>query len=273
MGAAGARGVAFEAPDAGGIELAVTSDAMGARSSSEKVPGLEAATADATRLRLGLEGTWRGLEAGGGALVPRLEAGLRHDGGDAETGFGLDLGGGLAWSHPARGLSAELTGRGLLTHESDGFRDRGLSGSFAWDGGRGSGRGPSLSLTHTLGGPSSGGMDALLRRETLAGLAANAPGSGSNGRLELRVAYGFGTPGDRFTMTPEAGLGLSNGQREYSLGWRFAPEAGRDGGVRTQPRRDPARAGQRRRSGAGNRPALLGALVGGGRMFRVTPRR
>ena len=63
-----------------------------------------AAEAEVTRLRLGLEGTWRGLEAGGGELVPRLEVGLRHDGGDAETGFGLDLGGGLSWSHPASGL-------------------------------------------------------------------------------------------------------------------------------------------------------------------------
>ena len=26
---------------------------------------------------------------------------------------------------------------------------------------------------------------------------------------------------DRFTLTPEAGLGLSNGRREYTLGWRL----------------------------------------------------
>ena len=96
MGAVGLRGVALEAPAEGGVELAVTSDAMAVRTASEQAAGLEAAAGTVTRLRLGLAGTWRGLAGGGGALSPRLEVGVRHDGGDAETGFGLDLGGGLA---------------------------------------------------------------------------------------------------------------------------------------------------------------------------------
>jgi len=55
------RGVALEAPAEGGIELAVTSDAVAVRTSCGKTPGLAAATAHVTRLRLGLEGSWRGL--------------------------------------------------------------------------------------------------------------------------------------------------------------------------------------------------------------------
>ena len=222
MGAVGLRGVAVEAPAEGGVELAVKTDAMAVRTSSEKVEGLAAATADVTRLRLGLEGTWRGLEAGGGTLAPRLEVGVRHDGGDAETGFGLDLGAGLAWSHPESGVSVELRGRGLLTHESRGFRDRGLSGSFAWDPGRGTGRGPKLTLTQTVGASASGGAEALLGRGTLEGLAANDNGDDlANRRLELKLGYGFSAFGDRFISTPELGLGLSTGRREYSLGWRL----------------------------------------------------
>ena len=124
---------------------------MAVRTSSERTRGLAASRATVTRLRLGLEGSWQGLAVGdGGRLEPRLEIGVRHDGGDAETGFGLDTGGGVSWSDPARGLSAELRGRGLLTHESRGFRDRGVSGSLAWDPGRGSGRGPSFTLTQTM---------------------------------------------------------------------------------------------------------------------------
>ena len=227
MGAVGLRGVAVEAPAEGGVELAVKPDAMAVRTSSERTQGLAAATATVTRLRLGLEGTWRGLEAGGGALAPRLEVGVRHDGGDAETGFGLDLGGGLAWTHPAAGVSAELSGRGLLTHESKGFRDRGLSGSFAWNPGQGSGRGPKLTLTQTLGGSPSGGMDALLGRRHLEGLAANDDRDDlANRRLELRMGYGFSAFGDRFASTPELGLGLSNGAREYTLGWRLNRRGG-----------------------------------------------
>ena len=47
------------------------------------------------------------LQPGNGAtLTLSLEAALRHDGGDAETGFGLDLGGGIAcWPMPTVGAS------------------------------------------------------------------------------------------------------------------------------------------------------------------------
>ena len=225
MGAAGLRGTVVEAPAEGGVELSVKSDAMMVRTSSEKTTGLEGARASVTRLRLGLEGTWRGLEAGGGTLAPRVEAGVRHDGGDAETGFGLDLGGGLAWSNRESGLSIDASGRGLLTREAGGFRDRGFSGSLAWDPGGGSGRGPKLTLTQTVGGSSSGGADALLGQRHLGGLAANDNGDGgddlANRRLELRFGYGHGAFGDRFTATPELGLGLSGGQRDYTLGWRL----------------------------------------------------
>ena len=225
MGAVGVRGVAVEAPAEGGLELSVTSDAMAVRTSSDAVSGsggnLAAATADVTRLRLGLEGTWRG----GGTLTPTLELGLRHDGGDAETGFGLEVGGGLAWFDPASGLSAELRARGLVTHEAGGFRDRGIAGSLGWDPRPESERGPSLTLSQTLGASASGGMDALLGRGTLEGLAANDDGNGlGNRRLDLKLGYGVGVFGDRFTATPEAGLGLSDGHREVSLGWRLGLE-------------------------------------------------
>ena len=227
MAAAGLRGVVVEAPPEGGPELAVKTDAMGVRTSSEATGGsaggnLAAATADVTRLRLGLEGTWRGLEIGTGTLAPRLEIGVRHDGGDAETGFGLDLGGGLAWSDPGTGIRAEVSGRGLLTHESAGFRERGIAGSFGWDPTPGSDRGPSLTLSQTMGVSARGGADALLGRTTLAGLAANDNGDElERRRLELKLGYGFGAFGDGFTATPEVGFGMSAGHRDYSLAWRL----------------------------------------------------
>ena len=39
-----------------------------------------------------------------------------------------------------------------------------------------------------------------------------------------RVGYGLSAFGDRFTSTPEVGFGLSNGGRDYSLGWRLGLE-------------------------------------------------
>ena len=73
--------------------------------SEADVTSLAASQADVTRLRLGLEGTWRGLATqGGGSFVPSLEVGVRHDGGDAETGFGVDIGAGLAWRDSSLGI-------------------------------------------------------------------------------------------------------------------------------------------------------------------------
>ena len=230
MAAVGLRGVAVDG-GRDGLTLAVNTDAMMARTASDAVSGtggnLAAAEAEVTRLRFGLEGSRPFRLGDGSTLTPSVEIGVRRDGGDAETGFGADIGGGLAWTEPQRGLSAELRGRGLLSHESKGFRERGLSASFAWEPVAG-GRGPRLSLTRTLGGPVEGGADALLERTTLAGLAANDNGQElQQRRLEARFGYGFAAFGDRFTSTPEISVGLSNAGRDYSLGWRLM----RGGGV------------------------------------------
>ena len=232
MAAAGLRGVVVEAPAGGGPELAVKTDAMAVRTSSDAIRGdagdggnLAAATGDVTRLRLGLEGTWRGLVLGTGTLAPRLEVGVRHDGGDAETGFGLDLGAGLAWSDPETGFAAEASGRGLLTHESAGFGQRGFAGRLGWDPRPGTDRGPSLTLTQSVGVSARGGAEALLGRTTLEGLAANDDGEElANRRFEMKLGYGFAVFGDRYTSTPEIGLGWSESERETVLGWRLAEE-------------------------------------------------
>ena len=96
--------------------------------------GLVAARADVTRLRLGLEGGYAFALEGGGTLLPTFEFGLRHDGGDAETGYGIDIGDGVKWNDPPLGLSAEVSGRGLIAHGAARLKDRGVSGSLAWDG-------------------------------------------------------------------------------------------------------------------------------------------
>ena len=215
----------------------IVQTASGAASGSDG-GNLAAARATVTRLRLGLEGARPILLADGGTLTPSFEIGMRHDGGDAETGFGVDMGGGIAWTVPKYSLQIELRGRGLLTHEAKGFRQRGFSGSLAWDPKSSSARGPALSLTRTVGGPASSGADALLARGTLTGLAAQ-PGSGSgpgdygdlrNSQLEARFGYGFPAWGGRFASVPEIGLGLSGTGREYILGWRLADDGSRDSG-------------------------------------------
>ena len=228
MGAVGARGVLVKAPAEGGLELAAKSDALVVRTSSDRVledgMSLDASEADVTRLRLGLEGTFRGIATqGGGRFEPGFELGVRHDGGDAERGFGADIGAGLAWTDPSRGIEAELRVRGLLTHEAGGFRERGFAGAFAWDPTPSTERGPSLALRQTVGAPAAGGMDALLGPESARVLgAADDDGDALEGRtLEAKLGYGFAAFGERFTSTPSLGLSLTDTHRETVLGWRL----------------------------------------------------
>ena len=227
MGALGARGALLTAERTGGYDLAVKADAFVVRMSSDAASGetgnLEAVTGDASRLRLLLEGS-RGFELGPGkVLTPSLEAGLRHDGGDAETGAGLELGAGLRYADPARGLTMEAKARGLIAHEDSGFEEWGLGGSIRLDPGA-SGRGLSLSLAPSFGAASSG-VERLWSGQDTAGLAANdnfEPG----GRLKTELGYGLGAPGNLGVVTPYAGLGLSDGgTRDWRLGarWKIGP--------------------------------------------------
>ena len=237
MAAAGVRGTLL---DDGGdaLTLTGTTDALAVRTSSGRATSgggggadagaLAATSAAVTRLRLGLEASWP-VRVFGATLTPSVEAGVRHDGGDAEAGFGLDLGGGLALSEPGLGVRAEVRGRGLLSHESDGFRERGFSGALGWRQRPDSDRRASLALTGTVGGAAAGGAQALLSRATLAGLASGGPGAADDlqaRRLEAKFDYGLAAFGGRFTLTPEAGAGFSDTGRDQRLGLRLAPAGG-----------------------------------------------
>ncbi len=224
MAAMGMRGELL-APSPEGPALALVSDALWARTSSDRTQDLAASDSDVTRLRLGLEGRWHialpasphGAEGAG--MTPRLELGMRHDGGDAETGFGVELGGGLAWSDPALGLSLDLEGRTLVAHGSDDLEDRGFAASLAFDPEPASARGLSLSLRQDWGGSAAGGLDALFTPDPL-----SERGSGdATARWHAEAAYGFPALGGRFTGSPHVGLGLATGARDYTLGWRLSP--------------------------------------------------
>ena len=261
MGAAGLRSAVLRPEDGDGLSLDFKGDARFTRTASDAVRSgggnLEAAEADVWLIRAGVEGSRRfalgnGTD-GGASLTPSFEAGLRLDGGAAERGFGADLGGGLAFADPASGLSLDLKGRVLIAHSSAGFKEWGASGALAWDPRPETDRGLSLSLRQSWGASPAGGMDALLSRETLAGLAANDnPGSGAgaggrfeaSSRLEAEIGYGLPMFGGAFTGTPNIGFGLSGGGgRDWRLGWRLTSAVPGDPGFEVSldaTRREPA---------------------------------
>ena len=224
MAAAGMRGDLLQAPQEGsGPALAVTSDALWARTSSEKTAQLAASESDVTRLRVGLEGSYHVALEDGGSLVPKLEVGARHDGGDAETGFGVEVGGGIEWTDPGMGLILDVSGRTLLAHGDDDLEDWGFSAALAWDPVPATQRGPSFSLRQDFGGRATGGLDALFQPAAL----EDRTGSEATSRWAVEAAYGLPAFGGRWTGSPHVGFGLATGARDYSLGWRLVPEAAR----------------------------------------------
>ena len=217
LGAVGGRGTLVPAPEGGGFALALKTDAFWVRTESDATEGMEGAEADATRLRVTLDAS-RAFALGAGTLTPSLEVGLRHDGGDAETGTGIELGGGLGYTDPDSGVSMEARARWLAAHESSGYEEWGVSGSVRIDPGA-RGRGLSLTLSPTVGNAASG-TGTLWSAADARGLAPGGEFEAAR-RLDAELGYGLALFGDRFTGTPNLGVALSDSGRDYRLGWRL----------------------------------------------------
>ena len=230
LAAAGVRGDLVTPAEAGGFALALKADAFWVRTVSDAVStpdggNLAGARAEASRLRAVLDGFRTFALAGGAALTPSVELGLRHDGGDAETGTGFELGAGLGYAYPSRGLDMALRVHGLAAHAEDGYSEWGVSGSLRLVPG-GEGRGLSASLTPSYG-VDPDGSERLWMLPDAHALAANDDAPMSS-RLDAEVGYGLPAFGGGFTGTSHVGLGLSDTARELRMGWRLSPADGGD---------------------------------------------
>ena len=192
--------LAVRAGDAGSFALALRSDARFTDTASDTVTGLMGAAGATGRVRLMLEGSGSLALASGGVLEPTLEAGLRYDGGDAETGAGLEVGGGLGYG--AGRLKVRLDARVLVAHEAAEYEEWGFSGSVAYTP-RSDGRGLNLELGSSWGDTQSG-VKALWSRETARGLAR---GSAMNAGQRFHADIGYGLQGrkGRALWTPYVG--------------------------------------------------------------------
>ena len=221
MVAAGTRGE-LVAGGAGGVALAFKADALWVGTSIDGVDGaagrLAATEAAVTRFRTGLEGSRAYTLAGRLSLRPSVEVGLRHDGGDAETGAGLDVGAGLIVSDASTGLAVDVRVRTLLVHQAEGFRERGVAVSLSYTPTPSTPLGLTARVAPSWGGQATSGAEALWGRETMAGLAPGGVADGT--RLDAELGYGLAV-GRRFVGTPTLGVGTSAYGRDYRLGYRL----------------------------------------------------
>ena len=214
-----AAGLRAELAAIGSGTLHLTSDALWSRTRSDKTHALAASDATITRLRAGMEASWQIGLASGATLTPGLEVGARHDGGDAERGTGIEIGGSLGWRGPTTGFSMDLSARKLIAHDDDDFEENGLAASFIFDPRPESARGLSVSLRQDSG-EATGGVDALFMPQAL----ERQEGGGTATTAE--AAYGLAALSGRFTIAPHARLRMDDHARDYTLGWRLTPERG-----------------------------------------------
>ena len=211
--------------DGGGSGLTIRSkaDALLLGVNSEQRQQLAGVQGDVSRLRLGLEAERPFPTSQNGAvLTPSLALAIRQDGGDAETGFGLDLAASLVWTDPVKGMEVELAGRSLLSHGDQSFQEQGLAASFSWDPNPSSSLGPSLSLSQSMGASASSGSDALLSPTAWPEMETSTS-AGEVQQFGARMGYGLLAYRDALLITPEVSLALSSSGSTTSLGFSLAP--------------------------------------------------
>ncbi len=222
MGALGVEGMLSDGSGPTGLDLTVKSDAMWVKIESDEAVGLDSTHAKVSRLRLMLEGVRVFEVAPGATLTPSGQIGLRHDEGDAETGFGLDMSAGIRYA--AGRLTIEGTVRTLVAHEDSAYEEWGASGAIRMTPDA-LGRGLSLTLAPAWGNTASK-AEQLWAGQAPTGLATTGstlPGT----RLTAELGYGMVPVNHRGILTPYAGLSLGNGSSQsYRTGarWQVAPE-------------------------------------------------
>ena len=181
---------------------------------------LESMSLSASRQRLMLEGEHVQKLDAGATFTPSLELGVRNDGGDGETGTGIEAGGALRYADAATGLTVEGRVRTLLSHSGD-YEETGVSGLVRIAPG-GSGQGLALVMEPAWGQTGSG-VNQLWENGVTAGASPD-----NQARLNAEIGYGLGVAPGMGVVTPYAGLGLAGeGAQWWRMGarWQLAAAA------------------------------------------------
>ena len=181
----------------------------GSKSSNRRLSELKT---DARRVRLALQARKAGVTVGGGLLEPSMELGYRYDGGDGETGGGIEVGGALRYIDTERGLTLEGYTRALMSHSGD-YDEIGLGGHLRLAQGA-DGQGLSLSLTPgygSAGGGYGGGAEEIWQN----GLSDDTE---TDLQAHLNARVGYGLSATAFMLTPYGEMALGEEVQNYRLG-------------------------------------------------------
>ena len=165
---------------------------------------------DVNRVRVSLEARQPWAISHATKLQSTLEVGARHDGGDGETGTGIELNAGLRYHNQRVTLEGNI--HTLLGRED--YDEWGISGTIILKSGQ-DGQGLSLSLSPGYGEAGDGKLlDNGLPEDSIAETDYEM-------RLNTRIGYGISAPhGWDGMLTPysEMTLGTTNSYR-FGIGW------------------------------------------------------
>ena len=234
-----ALGGQTELASLGAVSLGLRADAFAGSLGTEAMEELGEVTADVTQSRVALT-----LGTGFGSAVrfePKLDIGARMDGGDAETGAGMEVGGSIGLLGANGSVRLDGSGRMLVAHQVEGFEDWGASVSLAIGSPQGGSEGFRLKLEPEWGGGVRQRHDLWSNRGGV-GLgnmggrrrAFGAPGAEPTdvadmwrpARMHLNLDYGLSLEDGAGSLAPFVGFQLDRGAHEMRVGARVRMAGG-----------------------------------------------
>ncbi len=244
-----------------GLEVHLRGEASWARlrtgAGEETVDGLEARV---RRVRSGVEVTLPWQVRGGMTLAPFGAVSTRHDGGDGQTGVGLEVAGGVRLNTGR--VRVEAQGRMLALHTATEYEERGVSvtatvGSGLYE------PGLTASLRPRWGAPGYG-AESLWQDH----LHSYAEGTGRDDvGVDGRVGYGLRLPGERL-LTPFGGYGRTRGAERMQVGANLGLEGLFNGDLASPVQVEFMGERYARPGGADHRVSLYGIVNFGARPRR-----
>ena len=219
-----AAGGSHEVASRWGFDWSLGTNGFLVQLDADEREGLPAAVqSEVWQMRLLLEGSAGKELDGGSGLSGNVELAARVDGGDAEAGLGMELGGGVAYGHLNLGIDVRASGRVLLSHE-DGLEDAGMSLALEVDPGE-RGRGLYFALAPSWGNTTSGARAMWEGRQASTGGPHGPDGQGlfdPKMRLDSELGYTTPLPTRRGALTSYGAFSSDGGAtRQYRVGRRL----------------------------------------------------
>ena len=218
----GMAGVRVELGRPGGVDFALRGDVGSAQlETKDGLGALDELQVSAQRARIGLETSLPLVVEDGSALTPFLDVGARVDGGDGQTGTGVEVAAGIRFG--GKSVRFEAKGRTLVMHEGetdDDYSETGGSATLMVAPGT-NGRGLSLSLSPHWGA-SADSTDQLWRNNSAVSPRDFHKVDASWG-VAGRIGYGLPMKQRQGTVTPFGEVNVAGEEQQRTkVGIRYA---------------------------------------------------